>query len=260
MTAGLELVYEQPRGWLEVNPPLFYPDIAPASVVEVAGRVSDSGFEFVRGSFYGEALLASNYWRELAASFRDLPVDRYLAKGADFRRRRYGRFFLDIEGKLADAPSAPFVQARRYNSYAGDVRRYFDELEPTVRQNPSLLLLIATDAAVVRAVFPTRRFWRVEVHQFRITARPGAMGFPTPEGIHRDGNDIFAIHLIDRDCRGGQSRVYSEDGRPLAKRFLKRPLDSLYVFDSVVLHDVSPIQTKGGCGVRDVINIDFFGL
>jgi hypothetical protein len=35
-------------------------------------------------------------------------------------------------------------------------------------------------------------------HQFRIEARPGEQGKPTPEGMHRDGVDYVLVLLVDR--------------------------------------------------------------
>ena len=40
--------------------------------------------------------------------------------------------------------------------------------------------------------------WHVEMHQFRIEARPGQSGKPTPEGMHRDGVDWVLVLLVSR--------------------------------------------------------------
>ena len=40
--------------------------------------------------------------------------------------------------------------------------------------------------------------WHVEVHQFRIEARSGQEGRPTPEGMHRDGVDYVLVLLVNR--------------------------------------------------------------
>ena len=40
--------------------------------------------------------------------------------------------------------------------------------------------------------------WHVEIHQFRIEARSGQDGQPTPEGMHRDGVDWVLVLLVSR--------------------------------------------------------------
>ena len=56
---------------------------------------------------------------------------------------------------------------------------------------------------------PTRA-WHIEVHQFRIEARPGEPGQPTPEGMHRDGVDFVLVLLVRRqNVRSGVTSIRS---------------------------------------------------
>jgi hypothetical protein len=65
--------------------------------------------------------------------------------------------------------------------------------------------------------------------------------------------------LISRNCRGGKSRFYDLQRRLIAEFVLVAPLDSVFVDDSAVMHDVSPIEpVDSGVGLRDVAIVDFY--
>ena len=56
--------------------------------------------------------------------------------------------------------------------------------------------------------------WHVEVHQFRIEARRGEAGQPTPEGMHRDGVDYVLVLLVNRrNIASGVTSVHDLAGR-----------------------------------------------
>jgi hypothetical protein len=226
---------------------------------EVESAMRTSGYAFVSGSRFGTDLVASTAWTDLTLAFHRLPVDRYLKNDATFRERRYGRFSLSHDGDLVDEPLAPYFQASEFNKYAGGIDRVYEDLEPEIRRNQALKYLISTDAELFGICYPTVKSWRVDVHLFRVLAKDGEEGLPSPEGLHRDGNDAFAVHLVKRRCRGGTSRVYSTERELLEEKDLEAGLDTLYVNDNMVLHEVSPVLPQDGeVGFRDVMIIDFY--
>jgi hypothetical protein len=95
--------------------------------------------------------------------------------------------------------------------------------------------------------------WFVEAHQFRIDTTDG-IGRPTPEGAHRDGVDLVAVFLVDRQAvKGGETRVFDAAG-PNGQRFtLTQPWSLLLLDDARVIHESTPIQPLGGNGHRDTL-------
>ena len=85
--------------------------------------------------------------------------------------------------------------------------------------------------------------WHVELHQFRIEARVGEAGQPTPEGAHRDGVDLVAVFLVDRHAvKGGETRVFEATG-PSGVRFtLTQPWSLMLLDDARMIHESTPIQ------------------
>ena len=81
-----------------------------------------------------------------------------------------------------------------------------------------------------RALFgrlaPETARWHIEAHQFRIEARHGEHGKPTPEGMHRDGVDYVLVLLVDRrNIASGTTTIHDLDKRTLGSFTLTDPLD-----------------------------------
>jgi hypothetical protein len=105
-----------------------------------------------------------------------------------------------------------------------------------------LKALLETDLArMPEEVRQGGRFWDVGVHLIAVLPEGARQGDPAPEGVHRDGHDFLVIHLIDRaNVRGAESTVYGERREVLGRGTLRDALDTQYVYDSRVLHGVSP--------------------
>lgn len=102
--------------------------------------------------------------------------------------------------------------------------------------------------------------WTIDVHQIRISATGDERGEPTPEGMHHDGDDYIAMHLIGRhNAAGGVSTVCDNNGTPLMSRSLQQPMDTLMVWDPYVMHGVNPISPEipGQQATRDVLLIGY---
>ena len=81
------------------------------------------------------------------------------------------------------------------------------------------------------------------LHQFRIEARSGEAGQPTPEGMHRDGVDWVLVLLVGREnIKSGETTIYDLAKHPLGSFTLTRPLDAALVDDSRVYHGVTPVE------------------
>ena len=84
--------------------------------------------------------------------------------------------------------------------------------------------------------------WHVEIHQFRIEARPALAGKPTPEGMHRDGVDWVLVLLVSRvNIASGETTIADLGEAPLGSFTLTDPLDSAVTDDNRVFHGVTPV-------------------
>lgn len=200
--------------------------------------------------------------RRLWEDWATLEPDDYLKDDTRFRRRRFGLFyFVPIPGELLPLSEASYFQVTEINTYAGGINRKFAPLLKPTLTNAFLYELITFNfrqLPVERSM--AYQSWKVDVHQIRIVASPEEKGEPTPEGIHRDGEDFGCIHLIRcENVVGGVSTVYDNDRSPLVSCTLRHPMDSMLLWDPYVLHGVTPIAPKSPdkVALRDVLLIGY---
>lgn len=193
-------------------------------------------------------------WASFADSWNDLPLDGFMADGGRYRRRRFAAFAATPDG-VARKPHQPHWQSRDYNPLNGGVQRWFEPVTDTIADHP-------VTQGVIRAgldLFGTAD-WHVELHQFRIEAREGEVGQPTPEGAHRDGVDWVIVMLVDRtNVDRGVTDIYAPDGTSLGSFTLTAPGDAVFLDDHRVLHGVTPIAPldPGQPALRDVLVVTF---
>ena len=189
----------------------------------------------------------------LAASWGDLPPDRYLKDGGRYRRRRHASYRLDGQ-QVQAVPHRAHWQPLSYNALHGGMQRWFEPVSEAVQAAPAwqaLMRWLADTASQVQGPQP----WFAEAHQFRIDTTDG-IGRPTPEGAHRDGVNWVAVFLVAREgIKGGETRVFDIDS-PRGLRFtLTEPWSLLLLDDQRVIHETTPIQPVQAGGWRDTLVI-----
>ena len=186
---------------------------------DLTRSIVNDGYVFVRGSALQPALEASGSlqdWPAFAASWNDLEVDSYLADRARFRRRRYAVYEWTRDGGMVRQAHQPHHQQIEYNTLFGGVERWFEPVLPAVGEAPGMQTVLAFCASVFGGLAQSVGRWHIEVHQFRIEARAGEQGLPTPEGVHRDGVDFVLVLLVNRcNIASGTTTVHGLDGGPL---------------------------------------------
>lgn len=207
--------------------------------------VRSRGFCFIRADAMRRALKAVGSladWDAFAASWETLAADQYLAETGRYRRRRYAVFSALADGRITREPHQPHFQSVAYNPLQGDLQRWFEAIEDTVASGPSLQAVLRYAVGFFGPLAPGVARWHVEVHQFRIEARPDAAGEPTPEGVHRDGVDYVLVLMVDRrNIASGTTTIHLADGTELGSFTLTEALDAALVDDARVFHGVTPV-------------------
>jgi hypothetical protein len=176
----------------------------------------------------------------LCPLWAELPPDEFLKDGGRYRRRRHSCFVV-AQGFVTQVPHRAHWQPVDYNALHGGMQRLFAPMLPEVLAQPvwkQLLVWLAGVCSGLKGAQP----WFVEAHQFRIDTTDG-IGRPTPEGAHRDGVDMVAVFLVNREgVKGGETRVFDAAG-PNGQRFtLTEPWSLLLLDDARVIHESTPIQ------------------
>lgn len=184
-------------------------------------------------------------WESFSSSWCDLGVDHYMADGGRYRRRRYATFLLNARGAFLQ-PRQPHYQTLDYNPLNGGVERWFEPVESKVIESPILRAIMQLVYQVVTELAAPHFLpvmWHVEMHQFRIEARLGQVGFPTPEGIHRDGVDWICVVMIKREnIAFGETSIYNLHHQCVSKFALMHALDTAFINDHRVYHGVTAIE------------------
>ena len=201
-------------------------------------------------------------WDAFAATWNDLGMDTYMADGGRYRRRRHAAFSVSSEG-VRRKPHQPHYQSRDYNALNGGLARWFEPVTDAAAGHPALGAILRTCFAVFDdCTDPATRpaSWHVELHQFRIEARAGELGQPTPEGLHRDGVDWVLVLLVRREnVASGETSIHDLQKRNLGSFTLTTPLEAALVDDSRVYHGVTAIEplVAGQPAYRDVLVATF---
>ena len=229
----------------------------------LATSVAADGFACVRAPAMRALLLRHGTladWDAFAASWNDLGLDTYMADGGRYRKRRHAAFgAMAGQADIVRKPHQPHYQSRDYNPLNGGIERWFAPMLPEIGAGASMTAILHTCRDLFQRLTPAPA-WHIEAHQFRIEARHGEAGRPTPEGMHRDGVDHVLVLLIGRDnVRSGETSIHDGDGRTLGSFTLTDPLDAALVDDHRVMHGVTPVEPVDPArpGFRDVLVVTF---
>ncbi|WP_051749277.1 2OG-Fe dioxygenase family protein [Nevskia soli] len=218
------------------------------------------GYAFVPAARMRELTGAMPDWDGFAASWNDLHLDTHMADGGRYRKRRHAVFSMGADGVISREPHQPHYQGLDYNPLNGGVQRWFEPVTPEVGASASLHTLLSLCGGVFGALKPAVGAWKVEMHQFRIEARPGEPGQPTPEGPHRDGVDYVSVLLVTRrNIEQGTTVVYDLERRELGSFTLTQPFDAAFVEDARVYHGVTAVTPLDPAqpAYRDVLVLTF---
>ena len=239
------------------------PDTALIPDQSLQASLMRDGFAFVHADVMRRALDTFGGledWQAFAGSWDGLDVDTYMADGGRYRRRRHAVYACGISDAIVRAPARPHYQGLDYNPLNGGVARWFTPVDAAVGDGPSMRAILAFSRDLFCRLSPGTARWAIEVHQFRIEARPGTEGRPTPEGMHRDGVDYVLVLLVNRrNIVSGTTCILGPDGRELGRFTLTEPLDAALVDDARVSHGVTPVQAVDASApaYRDVLVVTF---
>lgn len=230
---------------------------------ELHASIEDGGFSFVQGADMRALLEARgplSDWASFADSWDRLELDTYMADGGRYRKRRHAVFAAAPGGAVERQPHQPHYQTLDYNPLNGGVARWFEPVDDTIGAGDSLTTVLRFCRDLFESLDHALPRWHIEVHQFRIEARTGQTGRPTPEGVHRDGVDFVLVLLVNRrNIASGVTTIHALDGTPLGQFTLTAPFDAALVDDTRVAHGVTPVEPLDSTqpAYRDVLVVTF---
>jgi hypothetical protein len=225
--------------------------------------IARAGYAFVEASDMRAALARFGTladWPAFTESWNDLEVDTYMGDGGRYRKRRFGVWSAGRQGPIVRGPHQAHYQTLDYNTLNGGIERWFKPITEEIGAGATMRTVLEYCRTLFGRLVPDTEAWHIEAHQFRIEARPGEHGKPTPEGMHRDGVDYVLVLLINRrNIRSGTTTVHDLDKRALGSFTLTDPLDAALVDDSRCYHGVTPVEPENPAqpAYRDVLVVTF---
>jgi hypothetical protein len=228
-------------------------------------RVAEEDFCFVPGKHLRACLeqvsaSALSDWPRFQASWSDMPLDQYMADGGRYRRRRHATLSALPASRVAHLEAhQPHYQSRDYNSLNGGIPRHFEPIAADVVEGATMSSILSFCCDVFGRLLPGAA-WHIEVHQFRIEAKAGQQGSPTPEGNHRDGVSFVLVMMVQRsNIASGTTTIYDLGQRRLDSFTLTEPLDAAIVNDERCMHGVTPVVQLDPArpAYRDVLVVTF---
>ena len=183
-----------------------------------------------------------------------------MADGGRYRRRRFGVWTAGKQGAIERGAHQPHYQSLDYNTLNGGIERWFEPIEPEIGDGATMRTILEYCRALFGRLAPETARWHIEAHQFRIEARQGENGKPTPEGMHRDGVDYVLVLLVDRR---NIAQRHDDDPRPRQAHARQlhpdRPARRGAGRRRALLHGVTPVEPENPAqpAYRDVLVVTF---
>ncbi len=201
--------------------------------------------------------IENKYIDNIKSSFKNLPEDKYLKfVDKNFRNRRFAKVLFK-ENKFYKIKNTNFKQNKLQNRYLGGVRRQFQPINLKIINKINKIVL----KNFVKIL--NSREMEFGYHQIRITCGENFIGYPVPEGWHKDGFDYVAlINIASKNIEGGISRIRNsiKDNRGIDNYscFLKSG-EFLFFSDKEFYHFTDPIiiSNSKSKGYRDTIVVTF---
>lgn len=227
---------------------------------DIKNIVNNKGYALISAKNFEFCTVAKKHLDDFVKDWDDLVIDNFLKDNGRYRFRRYGRFNLNSQDRtLVRSTDEEYFQSVNNNPVNGGIQRKFASLTEQRYDDEFLKKLIMLDFD--NFPMPTEHhLWQVGVHQIRIIAGPEKMGYPTPEGPHKDGEMFTVQHFIQRrNVDGGNFTIYDNKHKKIEDWTQYDLLDSVYFRDSDIYHGVSQIAATNNHsnGIRDTLLIDF---
>lgn len=236
------------------------------SVGDAREQMKNDGFCYVDAKDFVLTPEQESSFIAVQQHFEALPLDTY-DKAANRYRQLTRYVLLPFAGLLVPRPykAITYKQEVGFNQEAMGVARQFEAVPDNICGSDFLRALIMHDFA--NSPLDDEMLAgpiEVGVHFIRMKATPDRPGVAVPNRLHKDGEPVTWIHLMNRKGVTGGENIITDNSqmKVLCETTLNSPLDSIGIVDEMVWHMVKPVQVAepAKVGVRDVILIDFTPL
>jgi hypothetical protein len=186
-------------------------------------------------------------YKAIQKSFEKLPLDPFIVFSVkNFRSRRFSRLIFN-KNKFKNNSNTIFLQREKNNRLVGGLERKFKPIEENIKKKFQQVIIENFDFLI------NNKKIEIGLHQIRITCGKNYVGYPVPEGWHRDGFDFISIiNFKSSNIEGGITRIRDSitQNSDSYSCFLQSE-EFLFLNDKKFFHYTDPIN---------VINEKFIGF
>jgi hypothetical protein len=194
--------------------------------------------------------------RDVLNSYNNLEEDNYLDAKHCYRFRAFSEINF-IKKKILIKKNRFFFQKKSINHFAGDIARKFIPIDNNVLKT----FIKISKELLIHLPKKFQNKSKLGLHQIRIKCTNDFVGYPVPEGWHKDRCNYVAIISINYDnIVGGTSRIRENlnDHNDVYNTFQKKN-NYLLLNEKSFYHYTDPIniknKNKNKKGFRDILVI-----
>lgn len=205
-------------------------------------------FDFIKGK------ISEKYLNLIQKSFNNLPDDKYLKfVNTNFRKRKFSKTIFE-NNQFHIVKENNFIQDKNHNKYLGGILRKYKPINNSILNNMNKLFKNNF------LNFLGHNKIEIGYHQIRITCGKNYIGYPVPEGWHKDGFDFVAlINFNSENIDGGVTRIRDDINKNDHDIYSCKLSNGEFILinDKKFYHFADPIVLKKGkkIGFRDTLVI-----
>tara|TARA_B100001142_G_C14306993_1_gene645151 strand:- start:767 stop:1405 length:639 start_codon:yes stop_codon:yes gene_type:complete len=205
-------------------------------------------YSFIKGK------ISKKYVSLIKKSFNSLPNDEYLKfVNTNFRKRKFTKVIFK-KNKFVKIENTNFIQNKVQNKFLGGILRKYKPIDKKI-----LVYMNQIIKSEFKELFGGSDL-EIGFHQIRITCGKNYIGYPVPEGWHRDGFDYVAlINFSNKNVHGGITRIRDNINKNNRDTYSCKLEDGEYILinDKKFYHFADPIVLQEGkkIGFRDTLVI-----
>lgn len=201
------------------------------------------------------------YLKEVnVASLHDLKkiFDENLQEdGIPFRKRAYVKFKLNTKNMTLQLHSNQnYYQTAMSNQKDGGRIRKFKSLDTSLLNIPIIQNILQQNSQIISTLpnFSQQDSLNIGFHFIRYKANEELASYSSPAWLHKDDESLVFIHLINlsKTAVGGDNIIADNTKHITQVIRLEDELETL-VLNQNVFHAVTPLGSKKGTAVRDII-------
>lgn len=212
-----------------------------------------TGYRYISPSHYLKTTNLDSL-NELKKIF-DLELDD---DGSAFRKRAYMKLLWDRQAQeISLARNQNYFQTMTSNKKDGGKIRKFKILDPQILEINILHTLIEQNIKMINdyELLHKENILTIGMHFIRYQTTEGQASYSSPDWLHKDDEPLVFVHLVNlsKSALGGDNLIADEKNRNVTNVLrLENALDTLVV-NKHVYHAVTPLGSREGIALRDVI-------